>query len=102
MIGLAVAVDYSLFILMLPRGTRWRRFARGLARAFSTSAVAVTFSGVTVMAALAGLFLMRRRRLRAAGPAAFMPSVIILLGDRAWWLALARWLDRLLPEAGVE
>ena len=31
---------------------------------------------------------------------AFMPSVIILLGDRVWWLP--RWLDRLLPEAGVE
>jgi uncharacterized membrane protein YdfJ with MMPL/SSD domain len=66
MIGLAVAVDYSLFILM--------RYREELAGGASREALLVQM--------------------------AFMPSVIILLGDRVWWLP--RWLDRLLPEAGVE
>ncbi len=82
MIGLAVAVDYSLFILMRYREelAGGASHEDGLARAFSTSAVAVTFSGVTVMAPLAGLFLMRRRRLRAAGPAG-----LHALGDHPAW-----------------
>ncbi|GAB2886414.1 MMPL family transporter [Streptomyces mayteni] len=31
---------------------------------------------------------------------AFVPAVLALLGDRAWWLP--RWLDRLLPRVDVE
>ncbi|MET9382523.1 MMPL family transporter [Streptomyces sp. NPDC002928] len=31
---------------------------------------------------------------------AFVPAVLALLGDRAWWLP--RWLDRLLPKVDIE
>jgi putative drug exporter of the RND superfamily len=29
-----------------------------------------------------------------------VPSVMTLLGDRAWWLP--RWLDRILPNVDIE
>ena len=58
MIGIGVAVDYSLFIV-----SRFRRELRegaseqeALARALSSSGTAVVFSGATVAVSLAGLF----------------------------------------------
>ena len=82
MLGIGVAVDYSLFILARYReeieaGLRPR--TRRAAVAMRTSGMAVAFSGVTVIIALAGLFLIdaktraldgdrrdRRRRRRRA------------------------------------
>ena len=59
MIGIGVAVDYSLFVL-----ARYREEIRagrdpggGRRIAMRTSGLAVVFSGVTVMISLAGLFL---------------------------------------------
>jgi uncharacterized membrane protein YdfJ with MMPL/SSD domain len=60
MIGIGVAVDYSLFIVSrfrseLHRGSSTDE-ALALARALSTSGKAVVFSGATVAVSLAGLF----------------------------------------------
>ena len=98
MIGIGVAVDYSLFVL-----ARYREEIRAGARledarriAMRTSGVAVVFSGVTVMLSLAGLFLVNSTTLRSMALGAivvvavsilaavtFLPVMIRLLGRRA-------------------
>lgn len=96
MIGLAVAVDYTLFILL-----RYREEIAGGAtpqaasdRASGTSAVAVMFSGTTVIVSLAGLLLMPNATVRSMalgaiivvavallGAASLLPALIALFGD---------------------
>jgi uncharacterized membrane protein YdfJ with MMPL/SSD domain len=67
MIGIGVAVDYSLFILVRYReeiaAGNYRALARG--RALATSGLAVTFSGLTVMIALSGLWLIDEQAIRS-------------------------------------
>jgi putative drug exporter of the RND superfamily len=60
-IGMAVGVDYSLFYLRREREERAKGAAPGeaLRTAAATSGRAIAVSGLTVMAALAGLFLTR-------------------------------------------
>ena len=99
MIGIGVAVDYSLFVL-----ARYREEIRGgrdpdEARrvALRTSGLAVAFSGVTVMIALAGLFLVNSTTIRSMAMGAivvvavsilaavtFLPLLMRLLGRRAY------------------
>ncbi|MFL5843143.1 MAG: MMPL family transporter [Solirubrobacteraceae bacterium] len=99
MVGIGVAVDYSLFVLARYReevhaGLSPER-ARGIAMA--TSGVAVTFSGLTVMASLAGLFLIQSTSLQsmalgaivvvavsALASATLLPVLIRLFGHRAY------------------
>ena len=99
MVGIGVAVDYSLFVLARYReevrsGVSPER-ARGIALA--TSGVAVTFSGLTVMASLAGLFLVNTTALRSMATGAIvvvavavlasatlLPVLLRLLGHRAY------------------
>src|SRR5436190_1527596 len=59
MIGIGVAVDYSLFILARYREERARGRDQDAARAeaLSTSGLAVTFSGLAVIVSLAGLWM---------------------------------------------
>ena len=97
MIGIGVAVDYSLFILACYREEREagrdRREAR--ARALSTSGLAVTFSGMAVIISLAGLWMVDNQALRSMALGAMtvvavsiltattlLPALIALLGDR--------------------
>ncbi|MGN6816777.1 MAG: MMPL family transporter [Solirubrobacterales bacterium] len=97
MIGIGVAVDYSLFILARYREEREagrdRREAR--ARALSTSGLAVTFSGLAVIISLAGLWMVDNQALRSMALGAMtvvavsiltattlLPALIALLGDR--------------------
>jgi uncharacterized membrane protein YdfJ with MMPL/SSD domain len=99
MIGIGVAVDYSLFVLARyreeVRAGRPPEEARGVALA--TSGLAVIFSGLTVMASLAGLFLVNTTALRSMAigaivvvatsmlaAATLLPVLISLLGKRAW------------------
>ena len=99
MIGIGVAVDYSLFVLARyreeVRAGRAPDEARGVALA--TSGLAVIFSGLTVMASLAGLFLVNTTALRSMAigaivvvsvsmlaAATLLPVLISLLGKRAW------------------
>jgi uncharacterized membrane protein YdfJ with MMPL/SSD domain len=97
MIGIGVAVDYSLFILARYREEREagrdKREAR--ARALSTSGLAVTFSGLAVIISLAGLWMVDNQALRSMALGAMtvvavsiltattlLPALIAMLGDR--------------------
>lgn len=97
MIGIGVAVDYSLFVLVRYREevAAGRTPAEARERALSTSGVAVVFSGVTVIVALGGLWLIDSEALRSMAlgamivvavavviAAALLPVLINLLGAR--------------------
>ena len=98
MIGLGVGVDYSLFILVRYREeiSSGKDRSAAMGKALSTSAVAVTFSGLTVMLSLAGLFLMQNSTIRSMafgaiivvavavmGASTLLPSLIAVLGRAA-------------------
>jgi uncharacterized membrane protein YdfJ with MMPL/SSD domain len=97
MIGIGVAVDYSLFILA--RYREERRAGRGeeeaRAEALATSGLAVTFSGLAVIVSLAGLWMVDNQALRSMALGAMtvvavsiltattlLPVLIAMLGDR--------------------
>ena len=97
MIGIGVAVDYSLFIVARYReevaGGRSQEEARGVALA--TSGLAVLFSGLTVIVSLAGLWMVDNTAIRSMALGAILvvavamlaavtllPALISLLGDR--------------------
>jgi uncharacterized membrane protein YdfJ with MMPL/SSD domain len=97
MIGIGVAIDYSLFILARYReereAGRGKREAR--AQALATSGLAVTFSGLAVIISLAGLWMVDNQALRSMALGAMtvvavsiltattlLPALIAMLGDR--------------------
>jgi uncharacterized membrane protein YdfJ with MMPL/SSD domain len=97
MLGIGVAVDYSLFILARYREERAGGLLPDDARAVAlrTSGMAVAFSGVTVIVALAGLFLIDATVVRSMAVGAIvvvamavlaavtlLPALIAVLGDR--------------------
>ncbi|HEU4707062.1 MAG TPA: MMPL family transporter [Solirubrobacterales bacterium] len=97
MIGIGVAVDYSLFILARYREEREGGRDKGEARAqaLSTSGLAVTFSGMAVIISLAGLWMVDNQALRSMALGAMtvvavsiltattlLPALIAMLGDR--------------------
>jgi uncharacterized membrane protein YdfJ with MMPL/SSD domain len=97
MIGIGVAVDYSLFVL-----ARYRQEIKAgattdeaRATALATSGVAVIFSGATVVTALLGLYLVHAAAIRSMAlgaivvvavsvlaAATLLPTIISLLGER--------------------
>ncbi len=97
MIGIGVAVDYSLFVL-----ARYRQEIRAgaapdhaRATALATSGVAVIFSGATVVTALVGLYIVHAAAIRSMALGAIvvvtvsvlaastlLPTIISLLGAR--------------------
>ena len=99
MIGIGVAVDYSLFVL-----ARYREEIRGgrqpdegLRVAMRTSGIAVVFSGITVIVSLGGLFLVDSTVIRSMAMGAIivvavailaavtlLPALISLFGRRAY------------------
>ena len=113
MIGIGVAVDYSLFVLARYReeiaGGRSPDEARGVALA--TSGIAVIFSGLTVVASLCGLLLIDTTVLRSMALGAILvvavsvlaastllPALISLLGHRAYERGrLAAFVSRHVP-----
>ena len=97
MIGIGVAIDYSLFILARYREERELGRAPGDARsrALATSGLAVSFSGLAVIISLAGLWMVDNQALRSMALGAMtvvavsilaattlLPALIALLGDR--------------------
>jgi uncharacterized membrane protein YdfJ with MMPL/SSD domain len=120
MIGIGVAVDYSLFVLARYReeiaGGRGPNDARAIALA--TSGVAVTFSGLAVIVSLAGLFIVDTMSVRSMALGAILvvavsvlaattllPALIGLAGRRAWEPgrvvgSVTGWLGRRLPRRG--
>jgi uncharacterized membrane protein YdfJ with MMPL/SSD domain len=99
MIGIGVAVDYSLFVLARYREEMRDRDDRtqALRTAMRTSGIAVVFSGITVIVSLAGLFLVDSTVIRSMAMGAIMvvaiailaavtllPALISLFGRRAY------------------
>jgi uncharacterized membrane protein YdfJ with MMPL/SSD domain len=97
MIGIGVAIDYSLFILARYREERraGREPDDARAQALATSGLAVTFSGLAVIVSLAGLWMVDNQALRSMALGAMtvvavsiltattlLPVLIALLGDR--------------------
>jgi RND superfamily putative drug exporter len=97
MIGIGVAVDYSLFILARYREERraGREPDAARAQALATSGLAVTFSGLAVIVSLAGLWMVDNQALRSMALGAMtvvavsivtattlLPVLIATLGDR--------------------
>ena len=81
MIGIGVAVDYSLFVLARYREEIGAGASREEARqtAMRTSGIAVAFSGVTVMLALAGLFLIDSATIRSMAMGAIVVVAVSVL-----------------------
>ncbi len=99
-IGLAVGIDYALFVI--ERYREERRHGRSKLEAIEvtggTATKAVVFSGLTVVFALIGLFLMPNSIFRSLGLGAILvvmvsvaailtliPALLSLLGDRIDW-----------------
>jgi uncharacterized membrane protein YdfJ with MMPL/SSD domain len=83
LIGLAVGVDYALFYLKREREERaaGRSEAAALAAAASTSGRAVLVSGLTVMTAMAGMFLTGDKTFGSFALATMMVVGIAVLGS---------------------
>ena len=99
-VGMAVGVDYSLFYLRREREERanGRTFPEALRIAAGTSGRAILVSGLTVMIALAGLFLtgiglfsgialgtIAVVGIAVAGSLTVLPALLSWLGPRADW-----------------
>jgi uncharacterized membrane protein YdfJ with MMPL/SSD domain len=97
MIGIGVAVDYSLFILARYREERrdGRDCDQARSEALATSGLAVAFSGLAVIVSLAGLWMVDNQALRSMALGAMtvvavsiltattlLPALIAMLGDR--------------------
>ena len=100
MLGLAIGIDYALFIIARYREERRRGVEKldAIAVAGATASKAVLFSGITVMLALVGLFLVPITTFRSLGAGAVLvvsaavaamltlvPAMLSLLGDRIDW-----------------
>jgi RND superfamily putative drug exporter len=111
LIGLAVAVDYSLF--MVTRFRVERRLGRAVPRAIeissSTAGRAVFFSGLAVMISLAGLLTLGIPLFTSMavgtigvvlvsviGSLTFLPATLAIVGDRVNFGRMATWIPRLL------
>ena len=97
MMGLAVGIDYSLFVVSRYREERARGLDKheAIAAAGSTASRAVVFSGFTVVIALLGMFIVPQSIFRSIAFGAslvvvlaivatltLLPAVLSLLGDR--------------------
>jgi putative drug exporter of the RND superfamily len=97
MIGLAVGIDYSLFIVSRYREERTNGHDKldAITHAGATASRAVLFSGLTVMVALAGMLLLPNTIYRSIGLGAILvviiavaasltllPAVLALMGDK--------------------
>jgi putative drug exporter of the RND superfamily len=105
MIGLAVGIDYSLFIVSRYREERKKGFVKleAIGAAGATADRAVFFSGLTVVLALLGMLIIPTTIFRAlaggailvtlaalAASMTLLPAILALLGDRIDWPWLSR------------
>jgi RND superfamily putative drug exporter len=110
MLGLALSIDYSLFIVSRFREelARGRTVAQAVEKAVATSGKAVAFSGFAVMIGLSGLLLFKAPALASIGIAGmlvvlstllfaltFLPAILGMLGPRVNALSLQGLFARL-------
>ena len=102
MIGIGVAVDYSLFVLARYREEmRAGRVAADARRvALRTSGLAVTFSGVTVILSLAGLWLVDSTTIRSMAMGAIIVVAVSILAAVTLLPVLMRLFGRRVYERG--
>ena len=108
MLGLALAIDYSLFMVSRFREElrRGRTVAQAVETTVATSGKAVAFSGLAVAIGLSGLLLFRPMALRSFGiggslvvassvffALTFLPAMLGMLGTRVNALSLAGLID---------
>ncbi len=117
MMGLAVGIDYSLFILTRFREERARGLSRleAIARTGATANKAVLFSGITVMLALAGLIIFPMSIFKTMGIGAILvvfvavaasitllPALLSIFGDKVNALRIPLIRRRAAASAGDE
>ncbi len=105
MIGLAVGIDYSLFIVSRYREERKKGFVKldAIGAAGATANRAVFFSGITVVLALLGMFIIPTTIFRSlaggailvtlaaiAASMTLLPAILAKLGDRINWPRLGK------------
>jgi RND superfamily putative drug exporter len=110
MLGLALAIDYSLFIVSRFREelARGRTTAEAVEKTMATSGKAVAFSGFAVAVGLSGLLFMKAAALNSIGIGAslvvlssvfyaltFLPALLGMLGSRVNSLSVRGLLGRL-------
>jgi uncharacterized membrane protein YdfJ with MMPL/SSD domain len=102
MLGIGVAVDYSLFVLSRYREEIARGSSEDEARqiAMRTSGLAVAFSGVTVIIALAGLFLINSKTMHSMAIGAIVVVAIAILAAVSLLPALIKTLGHRAYEPG--
>jgi RND superfamily putative drug exporter len=102
LLGIGVAVDYSLFILARYREELHKGATIEQARlsAMRTSGLAVAFSGVTVLISLAGLFLIDSKTMRSMAVGAMVVVAIAVLGATTLLPALIAQFGSHLSERG--
>ncbi len=112
MLGLALAIDYSLFIVSRYREElrRGRTVGEAVERAVSTAGKAVAFSGIAVAIGLSGLLLFTAPAIRSIGIAGalvvlssvvfaltFLPAMLGMLGHRVNALSIRGLRHRFRP-----
>ncbi len=105
MIGLAVGIDYSLFIVSRYREERKKGYPKldAIRRSGATASRAVFFSGLTVVLALLGMLILPVSMFRSlaggailvtlcaiAASMTLLPAILGLLGDRINWPRLSK------------
>jgi uncharacterized membrane protein YdfJ with MMPL/SSD domain len=103
MLGIGVAVDYSLFILARFRESvrAGKGAAEARAEALATSGVAVTFSGLAVVISLAGLWMVQNQALRSMALGAMIVVAIAILVATTLLPVLIRLLGHRVEAGGV-
>jgi RND superfamily putative drug exporter len=103
MIGIGVAVDYSLFILARFRESvrKGKSAADARDEALATSGLAVTFSGAAVIISLAGLWMVHNQALRSMALGAMVVVAIAILAATTLLPALIRVLGHRVEAGGI-
>ena len=103
MIGLAVGVDYSMFYLRREREEResGRSEEASLAAAAATSGRAVLVSGLTVMVAMAGMYLGGAPTFTSFATGTIIVVAVAVVGSLTVLPALLAWLGDRVEKGGV-
>ena len=103
LIGLAVGVDYSMFYLRREREEResGRTEEAALAAAAATSGRAVMISGLTVMIAMAGMYLAGASTFQSFATGTILVVAIAVVGSLTVLPATLAWLGDRVEKGGV-
>ena len=103
LIGLAVGVDYSMFYLRREREERERGASEdaSLAAAAATSGRAVLVSGLTVMLAMAGMYLAGAPTFESFATGTIIVVAVAVVGSLTVLPALLCWLGDRVEKGGV-